>query len=120
MNRPVLPKMESVAQRSTTIPPLGAYCFMENRKGLLVVKSVPDLSRLSAVAARMNCPKQVGMHLVKPWNRYAVAARMPFSAPFLLSLDLLLLNDQVGKDLFHNALTGKLSDFAGLFSFVLC
>jgi hypothetical protein len=33
---------------------------------------------------------------------------------FLLSLTLLVLNDAVLKTVFHNALTGKLSDFAGL------
>ncbi|NER15023.1 hypothetical protein GWK08_16325 [Leptobacterium flavescens] len=36
---------------------------------------------------------------------------------FLTSLLLLILNDWVFKDYFHNAVTGKLSDFAGLFAF---
>ena len=36
---------------------------------------------------------------------------------FLLGLFLLLLNDFFLKDYFHNFLTGKLSDFAGLFIF---
>jgi len=38
---------------------------------------------------------------------------------FLLALCLLLLNDFVLKTYFANAFTGKLSDFAGLFVFVL-
>ncbi|SHF14621.1 hypothetical protein [Pedobacter caeni] len=37
--------------------------------------------------------------------------------PFLLSLMLLLLNDFYFKAAFHNAFTGKLSDFCGLFIF---
>jgi predicted Zn-dependent protease len=41
------------------------------------------------------------------------------SPTFLLGLCLLLANDFVLKPLFHNALTGKLSDFAGLFVFAL-
>lgn len=36
---------------------------------------------------------------------------------FLLSVLLLLLNDWLLKPALHNALTGKLSDFAGLFAF---
>ncbi|MEO0468321.1 MAG: hypothetical protein AAF206_01775 [Bacteroidota bacterium] len=36
---------------------------------------------------------------------------------FILSVILLILNDWVFKAAFHNALTGKLSDFAGLFAF---
>lgn len=36
---------------------------------------------------------------------------------FLTALGTLLLNDWVFKPLFHNSLTGKLSDFAGLFAF---
>ncbi len=36
---------------------------------------------------------------------------------FLLSVLLLLLNDWLLKPLFHNDLTGKLSDLAGLFAF---
>jgi hypothetical protein len=42
-----------------------------------------------------------------------------FHPLFLLSLSLLLLNDFVFKYQFHNWLTGKLSDFAGLFVFVV-
>lgn len=38
---------------------------------------------------------------------------------FLLGLSLLLANDFLFKPLFHNWLTGKLSDFAGLFIFPL-
>lgn len=38
---------------------------------------------------------------------------------FLLSLFLLLINDFFLKDYFHNFLTGKFSDFAGLFVFSL-
>lgn len=38
---------------------------------------------------------------------------------FLLSLSLLLANDFIFKQLFHNWLTGKLSDVAGLFIFPL-
>ena len=41
------------------------------------------------------------------------------SPPFLIALFLLLLNDFALKAAFHNWLTGKLSDFAGLFVFVL-
>lgn len=36
---------------------------------------------------------------------------------FIAALGTLLLNDWVLKPIFHNALTGKLSDFAGLFAF---
>lgn len=36
---------------------------------------------------------------------------------FLLSMILLVLNDWMLKSTFHNELTGKLSDFAGLFTF---
>lgn len=36
---------------------------------------------------------------------------------FLISLSLLLLNDFLLKQTFHNILTGKISDFAGLFVF---
>lgn len=36
---------------------------------------------------------------------------------FLVALSVLLLNDHVWKQAFHNALTGKLSDFAGLYAF---
>lgn len=39
---------------------------------------------------------------------------------FLLALILLLINDFYLKSAFHNALTGKISDFAGLFIFPLC
>lgn len=38
---------------------------------------------------------------------------------FLVALALLLVNDFALKSAFHNALTGKLSDFAGLFAFAL-
>lgn len=38
---------------------------------------------------------------------------------FLIGLTILLLNDFVLKNQFHNFLTGKLSDFAGLFIFPL-
>lgn len=41
------------------------------------------------------------------------------SPGFLAALFLLLLNDFFLKSYFHNALTGKLSDFAGLFVFPL-
>ncbi|NUO78087.1 MAG: hypothetical protein HOQ32_19020 [Lysobacter sp.] len=37
--------------------------------------------------------------------------------PFLLALGLLILNDTVLKAAWHNAFTGKLSDFAGVFAF---
>jgi hypothetical protein len=36
---------------------------------------------------------------------------------FLIALALLIANDWLFKPLFHNAFTGKLSDFAGLFAF---
>lgn len=39
--------------------------------------------------------------------------------PFLVCLGLLLLNDFVLKSTFHNSLTGKLSDFAGLYVFAV-
>ncbi len=38
---------------------------------------------------------------------------------FIIGLILLLLNDWMLKDLFHNWATGKLSDFAGMFVFPL-
>jgi hypothetical protein len=38
---------------------------------------------------------------------------------FLIALSLLLANDFLLKPAFHNALTGKLSDFAGLFAFAI-
>ena len=41
------------------------------------------------------------------------------SPAFITGLSLLLLNDFLFKALFHNWLTGKLSDFAGLFIFPL-
>lgn len=41
------------------------------------------------------------------------------SPGFLIGLLLLLSNDFVFKEQFHNGLTGKLSDFAGLFAFSL-
>lgn len=37
--------------------------------------------------------------------------------PFLLALGALLLNDHVWKAAFHNGVTGKLSDFTGLYAF---
>ena len=43
-----------------------------------------------------------------------------FQTPiFILSLTLLLLNDFWWKQIFHNSLTGKISDFAGLVVFPL-
>lgn len=42
-----------------------------------------------------------------------------FHPLFLLSLLLLLLNDCYFKYQFHNAFTGKLSDFSGLFAFTI-
>ena len=45
------------------------------------------------------------------------AAALLLGAPFLLSVALLLLNDAVLKPALHDWLTGKLSDFAGLFVF---
>ena len=41
------------------------------------------------------------------------------SRGFLIALLVLLMNDFVLKEQFHNGLTGKLSDFAGLFAFPL-
>jgi hypothetical protein len=41
------------------------------------------------------------------------------SPAFIAGLSLLLINDFLFKPLFHNWLTGKLSDFAGLFIFPL-
>jgi len=41
------------------------------------------------------------------------------SAAFIGALALLVLNDFALKPLFHNALTGKISDFAGLFALAL-
>lgn len=41
------------------------------------------------------------------------------SSGFLLGLAVLLLNDWYWKPVFHNQITGKLSDFAGLFIFPL-
>lgn len=41
------------------------------------------------------------------------------SPGFLLAIFLLVLNDHVLKQLFHNGLTGKLSDFVGLFAFAV-
>jgi hypothetical protein len=49
---------------------------------------------------------------IKPYNLLLHPA-------FLLSLVLLLLNDFYFKSLFHNAITGKLSDIAGLFAFAV-
>lgn len=48
------------------------------------------------------------------------SSRSTLTSPgFLLGLGLLLLNDFILKAAFHNWLTGKLSDFAGLFIFPL-
>lgn len=47
------------------------------------------------------------------------ASKILLSPLFLISLFLLLLNDFVLKSQFHNFLTGKISDFAGLFIFSL-
>jgi|GEM_PF-977524 len=44
-------------------------------------------------------------------------AQLLLSPGFLFGLLLLLANDLIFKAAFHNALTGKLSDFAGLFVF---
>src|SRR5947209_5734459 len=41
------------------------------------------------------------------------------SSGFLIGLFVLLVNDFILKQLFHNRLTGKLSDLAGLFIFPL-
>src|SRR5262245_5274448 len=41
------------------------------------------------------------------------------SPAFIAALALLIINDFALKPLFHNALTGKLSDFAGLFALTL-
>ncbi|HLP93614.1 MAG TPA: hypothetical protein VK168_06235 [Saprospiraceae bacterium] len=41
------------------------------------------------------------------------------STGFLLGLSILLLNDFIWKNEYHNWLTGKLSDFSGLFVFAL-
>jgi hypothetical protein len=41
------------------------------------------------------------------------------SPPFIAALALLVANDFALKPLFHNAVTGKLSDFAGLFALTL-
>lgn len=48
-----------------------------------------------------------------PRDRHRLLLRWPF----LLSLALLILNDAVLKAAWHNAFTGKLSDFAGVFAF---
>lgn len=45
------------------------------------------------------------------------AAALLLGAPFVLSVGLLLVNDAVLKPVLHDWLTGKLSDFAGLFVF---
>ncbi len=50
-------------------------------------------------------------------NRRMAMARL-VDPLFLLALALLLLNDLVWKAAFHNGITGKLSDFAGLYAFV--
>jgi hypothetical protein len=50
-------------------------------------------------------------------NRRMALARL-VDPLLLLALALLLLNDLVWKAAFHNSITGKLSDFAGLYAFV--
>ncbi|KRA17009.1 hypothetical protein [Lysobacter sp. Root604] len=50
---------------------------------------------------------------IEPAHRLAPLLRWPF----LLALGLLILNDAVLKSAWHNAFTGKLSDFAGVFAF---
>lgn len=50
---------------------------------------------------------------------YSNASKILLSPLFLLALILLLLNDFVLKSQFHNFMTGKISDFAGLFVFSL-
>jgi hypothetical protein len=50
--------------------------------------------------------------MIKRWNIF-------LSYGFMAALSLLLLNDLVLKQSFHNFLTGKLSDVAGLFIFPL-
>lgn len=52
-------------------------------------------------------------------NMNPIAQKILLSPIFLLGLFLLLLNDFFLKYQFHNFLTGKLSDFAGLFIFPL-
>lgn len=47
------------------------------------------------------------------------AACVDFLISYLLALLLLLVNDHVLKDAFPGVLTGKLSDFAGLFAFAV-
>lgn len=49
----------------------------------------------------------------EPRERFSPLLRWPF----LLALGLLMLNDAVLKAAWHNAFTGKLSDFAGVFAF---
>jgi hypothetical protein len=50
--------------------------------------------------------------------RFNRLAELP-SPTFIVSLALLVFNDFVLKPAFHNSLTGKLSDFAGLFALTL-
>ena len=52
-------------------------------------------------------------------NKHRQPQKILLSPAFILCLFLLLLNDFFLKSYFHNALTGKLSDFAGLFVFPL-
>lgn len=60
---------------------------------------------------------------MKRWFRSSheigTRAELLVSPGFVLGLSLLLLNDFVFKRLFHGMVTGKLSDFAGLFVFPL-
>ncbi|MCC7250183.1 MAG: hypothetical protein IT473_16295 [Lysobacter sp.] len=52
-----------------------------------------------------------------PWTSLSQRTTRLLHPGFLLALALLIANDAWFKALFHNALTGKLSDFAGLFAF---
>jgi len=56
-----------------------------------------------------------GLAMLAPSSRLGQLA----SPAFIVALALLVLNDFALKPLFHNALTGKLSDFAGLFALTL-
>lgn len=52
-------------------------------------------------------------------ERFRLQFQSIFHIPFLIGLALLLFNDFYFKAEFHNWFTGKLSDFSGLFVFVL-
>lgn len=58
----------------------------------------------------MNQNESIILKMIKNLNRLAHPV-------FLISLLILLLNDLIFKTVFHNYLTGKLSDFAGLLVF---